>query len=341
MYYSQTFFQKDIYQINENDLLIFFANSPEESSILELKSGGTLQIEKVYSEVCALHNTQGGLIIIGSPKPRKDQGREFFDGELTRSPFKDKDWVYQKISSNISPVPTGLKIHDVKMSDDEYVQIIDIPQSIHPPHQCSNGIYYLRFETQSRFAPHGLIEAMFNKRQEPSVDANISKFNFTIYEPTQIEFKISNISQIPMIGVNGLIKFYNIEMCAVSSTISGHFDPLFQAVEPLNDLVCFSGDILRTDSVVVNGLSSLHRYYVTVGRLPFIVHLLVWSSNMNLQSFGFIISSLGNKAIKFEINEDIFQDAAKTIENLLYVEKDEKILFGLNSLLEKVRKKNF
>ncbi|MNU25471.1 Divergent AAA domain protein [compost metagenome] len=153
MNYSQVFFYKDLYDINENDVIDFFQNSPEESSILELKSGET-KIESIYQEVCALHNMEGGMLIIGAPRPRKADGKEYFDGELTRSSFKNKDWVYQKISSNISPAPSGLRIHDIKMSDGKYIQIIDIPKSSHPPHQClNNGIYYLRFESESRFAP--------------------------------------------------------------------------------------------------------------------------------------------------------------------------------------------
>lgn len=338
MYYSEVFFKKDIYNIIEDDVLLFFSNSPEESSILEFKSGDNLDIQKVYPEVCALHNTQGGLLIIGSPKPRKYDGREIFDGPLTRSPFKDKDWVYQKIAGKISPPPTSIKIHDVKMSDGKYVQIIYIPKSIHPPHQyLDNGIYYLRFETSSKFAPHGLVEAMFNKRQEPSVNCFISKFNFNFYDPTEIEFQITNTTDYPLLGVRGLIKFYNVDEVTQSGNINGDFIKLNESLDFDSNLTCFTADILRPDTVIVRGLASLHRYYVTTGKLPFLAQFYIWSQNMNLKNYGFIISPIQNKSIKYEIKANLFDDASKTIENVLLSEKDEEIISGLKTLLKSIK----
>jgi hypothetical protein len=70
MNYSQVFFNKDIYYITERDVIDFFQNFPEKSSILELKSGET-KIESMYQEVCALHNMEGGMLITGAPRPRK------------------------------------------------------------------------------------------------------------------------------------------------------------------------------------------------------------------------------------------------------------------------------
>lgn len=342
MYYSETFFKKDIYNITETDILSFFENAPEESSILELKSGTDLRIEKIYEEVCALHNTQGGLILIGSPRPRKEQGREFFDGELTRSPFRNKDWVYQKISSNISPPPSGLRIHDVKMSDDKYIQIIDIPKSLHPPHQClNNGVYYLRFETESRFAPHGLIEAMFNKRQEPTINCTLSKYNFIPETRTPIEFNISNTSNYPLLGISVLTKFYHIHGCEVSGQIYNTFDPIHSAVEPINDLLYFLHLENRSDNAVVKGIYSIHRFHITTDTEPFIVQLFIWGSNMNLIKIGFIISPINNKTMQFTVEDDLFKSASEVIDDLLLIEKDFHIIEGLKKLHTKVKKKNF
>lgn len=340
MYYSEVFFKKDIYNINEDDVLQFFSNSPEESSILEFKSGDNLDIQKVYPEVCALHNTQGGLIIIGSPKPRKDEGREFFDGELTRTPFKDKDWVYQKISSNISPAPSGLKIHDVKMSDSKYVQIIDVPKSLHPPHQCLlNGIYYLRFETQSRFAPHGLVEAMFNRVQEPTMLTMLTRLKFSPHQPSLVELQITNDSDFPILGVNGIIKFYNIDKCSKNKSPGGGLVSLSKDEYNRKNIIAFTDQIKKQETIVVKGIASIHKYYVTTGMHPFIIELLVWSSNMNLRKVGYIVFPSRNKAKRFYISEDFLSDTKNIIKQYIDEEEDDIILENLKDLLIQFERK--
>jgi len=317
MYYSEVFFKKDIYDINENDIINFFRDFLEESSILELKSGDT-KIESIYQEVCALHNTQGGLIIIGAPRPRKEDGREFFDGEITRSLFRNKDWVYQKISSNISPAPSGLRIHDVRMSDSKHVQIIDIPKSLHPPHQClNNGIYYLRFETESRFAPHGLVEAMFNRRQEPTVDFSLSEFRYVTGVKTELEFQIFNTSDFPVIGIAGLVKFYGVDNCWVTGKVrTSNYNSMYNTIDARYGIRYFQDEFNRNDTTNVKGMASYHRYDITTTNRPFLVSMLVWATNMNLQKIGFLILPNIHKGLKFQTGDDFFSDAKMIIEKV-------------------------
>lgn len=317
MYYSEVFFKKDIYNITESDIIDFFQNSPEESSILKLKSGET-KIETIYQEVCALHNTQGGLIITGAPRPRKEENREFFDGELTRSFLRNKDWLYQKISSNVSPAPSGLRIHDVKMSDSRYIQIIDIPKSLYPPHQClNNGIYYLRFETESRFAPHGLVEAMFNRRQEPIVDFSLSEFRYVAGIRTEFEFQVFNTSNFPVIGIAGLMKFYDVDNCWVKGkvrTSSNH--TMYNRIDTRYNIRYFEDEFNRNSTTNVKGIASYHRYDISVANKPFLVSMSVWATNMNLQKIGFLILPNIHKGLKFQTGDDFFSDAKMIIENV-------------------------
>lgn len=318
MYYSETFFKKDIYNITESDIFTFFDNSPEESSILELKSGDNLKIEKIYEEVCALHNTQGGLILIGSPRPRKEDGREYFDGELTRSPFRNKDWVYQKISSNITPAPSGLRVHDVKMSDGKYIQIIDIPKSLSPPHQClNNGVYYLRFETESRFAPHGFVEAMFNKRQEPVLQCSLNKI--TISENNtgcRIVLNITNKSNIPIIGLHYIIYFENVNLVKGYEKKFDNNYELDPIQNPHNDLLTFYEKSSYSDEIYVRGIISPISYTVRFGKEPFQIRFYAWNSSMNLTTFSFIISPEDNTSSKLILENDTIEDNIKAIYNI-------------------------
>ncbi|MBF6643911.1 MULTISPECIES: AlbA family DNA-binding domain-containing protein [Chryseobacterium] len=333
MSYSQIFFNKEIYDINENDVIDFFQNSPEESSILELKSGET-KIESIYQEVCALHNMEGGLLIIGAPRPKKADGNEYFVGELTRSSFKNKDWLYQKISSHIAPAPSRLKIHDVQMSDGKYIQIIDIPKSLHPPHQClNNGIYYIRFETQSRFAPHGLVEAMFNRRQEPTVDFSISEYRYVATAPTEFEFQILNISDLPVIGIAGVVDFYGVNNCEIKGQLRTSRNRMPTKIDTRYNIKYFSDEFNRNTSTIVKGMASYFRYYISISNKPFLISMSVWATNMNLQKIGFLILPNINKWIKFNIENDFFMEAKTLIDSSAVNINDEKTRSDLMELL--------
>ncbi|MDQ1859000.1 helix-turn-helix domain-containing protein [Chryseobacterium sp. WLY505] len=318
MYYSELFFKKNIYDIVEEDLINFFNEEQEESSILEFKSGD-VKLEKVYQEVAALHNSQGGLIVIGSPKPTKDgNGKESFKGDLTKSIHKHKDWLYQKISSNISPAPSNLRIHDVQIKDGGMTQIIDIPKSDTPPHQClHNGIYYLRFETETRHAPHGLVEAMFNRRQEPIIDCSITSMHLRLEK--SITFNFVNTSDYPLIGLHYNIVFYNISK-------SQYFDTKNQSwIELDKKEILFKSFNTenKPEVVLVSGVSHESKYRVEHFNKPFMINISVWSSNMNIRKFYFIvnpsfhgnyklpISDNSNNEVNFAINDIIAKAEAK------------------------------
>lgn len=320
--YSKLFFKKEVYEIKEKDLIDFFSQDVEESSILEFKSGD-VKLEKVYKEVSALCNSQGGLLIIGSPKPKKDkEGRETFEGELTRSGFKNKDWLYQKIYSNISPAPVGLKIHDVICEDEKIIQVLDIPKSINPPHQnLSNGIYYIRYETESKFAPHGLIEALFNRRQEPlvkflpySILTNKDRDNKYDYI---YDLSLSNITDIPIIKISYMLDFYNVREVYDSES------ELVQRTFMHEPLVCYndnkSGGLGNT--TLVNGLNIVINYRVLHFHEPFFISCSVWGDNMKLHNQVVLINPISNKLKVIDerdrsdsIFSDVIEELKSTIE---------------------------
>jgi len=89
--------------------------------------------------------------------------------------------------------------------------IIDIPQSTIPPHQCSSdGRYYIRLEREAKPAPHGIIQALFQKRKLPKLDADIyiRKIN---NEVDNVVVSIKNTSNIPADKVSFIVELYNIE----------------------------------------------------------------------------------------------------------------------------------
>ena len=78
-----------------DDLQNFFSTEQEEGSVLEFKTG-QVDINKIFKEVAAFLNTEGGLIIIGSPREAKRKIKKheitFCKGKLTYSKFKGKDF---------------------------------------------------------------------------------------------------------------------------------------------------------------------------------------------------------------------------------------------------------
>jgi hypothetical protein len=210
--YIENIFHKNKDQLTLDDLKEFFSSPQEETSVLEFKSGG-VEIIDIYKEVAAFLNTEGGLLVIGAPKEQKKKtGRnEIFisQGELTFSKFKNKDWIYQKIASNIIPSPTYIRIKEF-VTEKGGVYLIDIPQSMNPPHQCSaDGRYYIRLEREAKPAPHGIVQALFNKRKLPKLFSEISLKSINIsWHDIHINFK--NDSSIPAEKTTLMIDLYNV-----------------------------------------------------------------------------------------------------------------------------------
>jgi len=212
MSYVEKIFKKDILELRISDIITFFESEQEETSVLEFKSGD-VEINDLYKEITAFLNTEGGLIIVGSPRERKyNIGKNIkvsCCGELTYSNFRNKDWLYQKIASNIVPAPNAIKIFeysDVKGS----IFVVDVPQSSTPPHQCSSdGRYYIRMEREAKPAPHGLIQALFQKRRTPKLDAKIS-INRMSENIDSININLYNRSKIPADKVSFIVDIYNV-----------------------------------------------------------------------------------------------------------------------------------
>lgn len=211
--YILNIFNKDRDEIALEDIKSFFSTPQEETSVLEFKSGN-VEIIDVYKEITAFLNTEGGLLIIGSPRERREKLNKneitICEGDLTYSNFRNKDWIYQKIASNITPIPTDLKIVEF-ITEEGGVFLIDVPQSSIPPHQSSaDGKYYIRLEREAKPAPHGIVQALFDKRRKPKLIADIS-ISDKDSTSDEIEVRIRNESVIPADKVAFIIDIYNVE----------------------------------------------------------------------------------------------------------------------------------
>ncbi|WP_300667105.1 ATP-binding protein [Fluviicola sp.] len=271
---SEFIFGKNLIEITFEDLQNFFHEEQEESSLLEFKSGG-VSIDDVYKEVCAFLNTEGGILIIGTPreakkKPTSKTEVTICQGELTPSNFRGKDWLMTKIVSNISPSPTNIKIQEFHSKEGSYF-IVEVPQSFTPPHQSNeDGRYYIRLEREAKPAPHGVVEALFFRRQKPKLNLT---FNFEIINDEKINCKmsISNISPYPTEKVS-----YTVQIIGIAAV-----HPVYEV-----DTSHTHGNMYSlgytSNQVLWKGLFINPKFYITHNRKPFYITIMAWSRNAEL-----------------------------------------------------------
>jgi len=212
-YFIPKIFNKEPEEIILQDVKNFFLTPQEETSILEFKSG-QVEIDDIYKEVAAFLNTEGGLLIVGTPREsKKTVGKNtvtYCQGELIYSNFSNKDWLYQKIATNVIPSPTTIKIKQFQIPEGS-IYLIDVAQSPTPPHQVNkDGRYYIRLETEAKHAPHGLVQALFERRKKPILNARIDIKSLNGNSKRLICVTVINESPTPADKVSLIIDVYNV-----------------------------------------------------------------------------------------------------------------------------------
>jgi len=280
--YITKFFNKPPEDLNIEDLKYYFSIRQEENSTLEFKSG-EVEIDDLYKEVTAFLNTEGGMIIIGSPRESKDKNGKrtvcYCQGELTFSKFISKDWLNQKLFSNITPSPTDIYIKEFT-TEQGNAFIIDVPQSMYPPHQSNcDGRYYIRIDNEAKPAPHGLVQALFDKRKKPKLRVQIKK-NVLDELNDKITFSIHNDSEIPADKVSFIVDVYNVD------SIYGHSG--FNEMEdgPLNKKFYYSNN---SKSVLVRVIQIGENFKLRHFEKAYVISINYWSKETDFDCTYFII----------------------------------------------------
>lgn len=202
-------------KISIQELTNFFRGGQEESDKIEFKSGDST-ITNLYKEICAFANTDGGVIIYGSPMEqeieidskkgtKKKEKRKICKGDLIPSKEdKTKESLIQMIMTGISPTITGINVNKISCGNG-FVYIIFVPKSRHSPHQVK-GCYYIRIDSMSEPAPHGIVQALFNQKHPIDLEAQINIFN-NYSEKTLFDFQLSvtNKTNYPAKNIEALI----------------------------------------------------------------------------------------------------------------------------------------
>lgn len=215
---SISIFGKEVYDLDISDIIRFFSIEQEENSILEFKSGD-VTLEQIHKEISAFLNTEGGILIIGAPQEQKSGINKVCKGDLKpNTKILSQDTLLRSIASNIAPSPINIKARSFQY-EGGMVFVLEIAQSNTPPHQVSSeGKYYIRLERDAKAAPHGIVEALFNRRQRPQLTGDIKFIESQRVDEVLISFSISNESIITaerigvMINVIGVRQIINSDM---------------------------------------------------------------------------------------------------------------------------------
>lgn len=285
------FFDKDPTDIGLADIESFFQNPQEEGSTLEFKSGH-VEIITVFKEIVAFLNTEGGLLIIGAPQEqKKTQGKRTYcycQGELTYSSFASKDWLRQKIYSNITPSPTDIFIKEISTAKGN-IFILDIPQSFNPPHQSNaDGRYYIRIDNEAKPAPHGLVQALFEGRRKPQLFARLDRRNLDPCTDS-IMVSVANKTIYPADKVCVSIDVYNVE-----SVEDDKFEENFE--QDLGQRFSFS-DLAR--QVLVRVASLKVCFNVIFSKKKYLITVCYWSKEVDFNLTYFIIDTANNQTESF------------------------------------------
>lgn len=207
MDFSTKYFGKNLDDLLYSDIVEFFLEPQTETNRIEFKSYSAdksfeEQLVKIYRGICSMLNSDGGILIWGSPQKSTstEQNEEQFQGELF--PIKkmvEHDRLINKVTDNIYSAPNSVKLKILNENTD-FLCVFEVNQSEYKPHQF-NDVYYIRLDGQTRPAPHYLIEALFKQIKFPNIEGYLKIKSFhqmprrEFYTLT-VEFLIFNFSAL-------------------------------------------------------------------------------------------------------------------------------------------------
>lgn len=175
----EQYFGKNVVDVTYQDIEHFFSIEKTESDKIEFKSyveGGNEKEKEngIIRSIAGFLNSGGGLIIWGSPKGEKVEGRseKVFTGNLSAVTRRiEKDYFISRVTDSITPAPNNIFFHTLH-NGERYIYIIEVLQSEYAPHQYGNN-YLMRIDGQTKHAPHHYIEALFKKISFPRLHGYI------------------------------------------------------------------------------------------------------------------------------------------------------------------------
>ncbi len=269
MDFSTAIFGKNLESLTYQDIVDFFIIEHSESNNIEFKAFSSQygnfnnNVKGVIRAICGFLNSDGGVVIWGAPLGVNDaNGEKKFIGNLAPiTEYKDKDWIINKVSDSVTPMPVGIKVSVLQNSPIENLYVFEIQPSPYKPHQTDNS-YWVRLDGQTKPAPHYLIEALFKRISFPNIEGYL-KFNRAIFQTSRRQYYVDFT-----IFLFNFSKFQNEENVIYRlNTYPGNFQSRLQSGEAhtydaKEDMLHFGTPMMNNQRLILTNDEVLRNDYI-------------------------------------------------------------------------------
>ncbi len=178
----------------------FVTARESESLHLEFKASTALvkgKVDEISKDISAFANSDGGLIIYGIVE--NDHCADRIDEGLSNSKFNYKEWIENKLLSNVAPRLQGIRITEIAIGEDKFIYAVSVPASDRGPHQDRHTHrYYKRHNFKCDPMEDYEIRDVGNRQK--SVPPLIS-LRIDIVQGALLNFCVENVGEYPATDV--------------------------------------------------------------------------------------------------------------------------------------------
>ncbi len=276
----------------------WFLEPRYEHEYLEFKSG-EVRMNDLARECCAMLNTAGGLIIVGSPREqykmhKGKRGKTFCMGNIHPSAFKNAAWLQEQICKAITPTPSveEVNVFQIKAERGKSVFLLAIETSSRKPCQLEDGRFYYRQNTSVRPMAYPMVRDFFIEKKQPLYKSSIA-FHDDAGSPANIlrlAIKVKNFSLIAPKASRIELGFAHVDEVLKNDLI----------YEKIKDKITIFG--CKDESPLFDEREKEFSISLRHFFKPFYFEISVWSTGSSLHMQRFIYDPVNRKLIKHSTN---------------------------------------
>ncbi|MCX7310342.1 MAG: ATP-binding protein [Alphaproteobacteria bacterium] len=162
---------------SREDLERLLAEGQTENTSIEFKNSAALtrnksDFEEMCRDVTAFANAGGGQVFYGIGEDKK--AKKYFVDTGVEDPVITREWIDQKLASNVNPSMQGVRISEFPVSDKGRAFVLTIPPTSNGPHQSPDHKYYRRSETHRPSMTDREIRDVIARSTTPDLDVELT-----------------------------------------------------------------------------------------------------------------------------------------------------------------------